>query len=82
MSVRAKFKVQSIELTESYHQKGETLTTINMSPVFSNDPESENHKFWHASPSGILKLGTINPEAAAQFELGKEYYLDFTPAGE
>jgi hypothetical protein len=33
--------------------------------------------FWDASPSGGLTLGTINPAAWEQFELGKEYYLDF-----
>jgi hypothetical protein len=81
MAVRAKFKVTSVEYTESYYEKGgPPLATISMTPVYSNDPESENHKFWKASPSGQLKLGTINPEAAKQFELGKEYYLDFTPA--
>lgn len=36
--------------------------------------------FWNASPSGSLELGCINLVAADRFELGKEYYLDFTPA--
>lgn len=44
------------------------------------DGSEENKKFFAATPSGSINLGTINPEAAAQFEPGKEYYVDFTPA--
>lgn len=57
------------------------MRTIKMSPVFGNgDPSHENTKFWQASPSGSLELGCVNLDAANQFELGKEYYLDFHPA--
>jgi hypothetical protein len=57
------------------------MQTIKMSPVYGNgDPEHENTKFWNASPSGSLELGCINLEAAQQFELDGEYYVDFTPA--
>ncbi len=98
MSVRAKFKVNKIELTESSRYKKNAdgtdfkddkgkqviepckLTSIGMSPVYSPDPTSENHKFWTSSPSGSLTLGCVNEEAAVKFELGKEYYLDFTLA--
>lgn len=80
MAVRAKFTVQSIERQLSY--QGKEVHTVKMAPVYSNDPESENRKFWEASPSGSLQLGMVNAEAVNQFELGKEYYLDFTPAGE
>jgi len=55
--------------------------SLKFSPVFHNGiPGHENTKFWEASPSGQLVLGTINPEAWNKFEIGKEYYLDFTPA--
>ena len=84
MTVRAKFKVTSITSSqqqvpgrnEAGHddwQNGSTveMRTIAMSPVYGNgDPEHENSKFWRASPSGELKLGTINPEAWKHFELG------------
>ena len=56
------------------------LRTIIMSPVFANgDPNHENSKFWAASPGGKLELNCINEQAYKQFELGKEYYIDFTP---
>lgn len=94
-SVRAKFKVESIERTgyingyqkdasgkDDYSKPIKTeLHTVKLSPVYGNgDPNHENTKFWKASPSGSLSLGTINPEAAKVFELGKEFYVDFTPA--
>ena len=92
MSVRAKFRVLKIERTMSTHQTGLDdkgharyepceLQTVVLSPVFGNgDPEHENTKFWNASPSGEVRLGTINAAAAAYFELSAEYYLDFTKA--
>ena len=59
------------------------MQTIKMSPVYGNgDPNHENTKFWEASPGGMLNLNCINAAAAKEFELGKEYYLDFTKAGE
>ena len=77
MSVRAKFKVDSIEMSKS----GADITkTIKMSPVYKNaDPNTENSKFWRWTPSGSLLMNCLNPTASEQFELGKEYYLDFTP---
>lgn len=93
MSVRAKFKVDSYSTQlsqskidpskgwEKENMQPTELRSVVMSPVYANnDPNHENTKFWSATPSGRLELGTINPEAWKQFELGKEYYLDFTPA--
>ncbi len=76
MSVRAKFKVS--EITE--HAYGQQLMkTIKLVPVFkSDDPDSENSRFWAASPNGEIRLGTINMDAAAQFEINAEFYIDFT----
>lgn len=77
MTVRAKFKVQ--EITE--HAYGDKrMKTIKLQPVHSSVAGSENKAFWDASPSGEIRLGTINMEAAAQFELNGEYYIDFTRA--
>lgn len=91
MTVRAKFRVQRIERTETTRKSGQKddqgrdiyvpaeLQTIILAPVYGNgNPNHENTKFWEASPSGEIKLGTINLEAAEQFHLGKECYVDFT----
>jgi hypothetical protein len=95
MFVRAKFKYTGYEtsLSSTYPHKTPEgkidtsrpevveLRTLKLSPVYGNgDPEHENTKFWQYSPSGSISLGTVNPAAWEQFEMGKEYYIDFTPA--
>jgi hypothetical protein len=100
MTVRAKFKVLEIRVSEGSvavlgadgrpekDEKGYTkhrpakMATIKLCPVYANgDPNHENTKFWQASPSGSIELGCVNPEASKQFNLGQEFYIDFTPAG-
>lgn len=84
MSVRAKF--QLIKTTQTMHSVRDAegkyntvpLTSMAFQVVHGNTPENE--KFFASTPSGTIELGVINPEAAQQFELGKEYYIDFTPA--
>lgn len=91
MSVLAKFTVKGFESTlhtrsikgvdgKPDRQESVEKRTVILSPVYSSDPTHENHKFWEYSPSGEIKLGTINPEAWEQFELGKDYYVEFRPA--
>jgi hypothetical protein len=91
--VRAKFKVDSIQRTMSSravkNEDGTTryepceMRTIVMTPVHGgNDPDHENAKFWQYTPSGRVELGCVNLAAAEVFELGEEYYIDFTPAGD
>lgn len=80
MSVRAKFKVSSYTTTLSGQNNDQELRTVNLTPVYDSDKNSENGKFYAYTPTGEIKLGTINPSAWEQFELGKEYYVDFTPA--
>lgn len=93
MAVRAKFTYRGYESSlqntikpgKSYNEADayevKEMRTLKFSPVYGNgDPNHENTKFWQASPSGEIMLGTVNPEAWSQFELGKDYYIDFTPA--
>lgn len=75
--VRAKFKVTSITRSQGWGSVKE-IQTIKLSPVC--DGSEENKKFYAASPSGAIELGTVNAEAAAEFDLGAEFYVDFTPA--
>jgi len=70
MSVRAKFKVQSVTESEG------GLKTANLSPVTSGSPENE--KFFKWTPGGQIQLGTINPNAAREFVPGRAFYVDFT----
>lgn len=77
MNVRAKFTVTE-KAQRKYGASGELQTTVKLSPVTSGS--DENKEFYHYTPSGSIDLGTINPQVVDSFELGKEYYVDFTPA--
>lgn len=74
--VRAKFKVSNIEYRQA--DPLEPLAVVTLYPVISGSPENE--RFFRYTPGGVITLGTINLEAAKQFEVGKEFYVDFTPA--
>ncbi|MBO6771734.1 MULTISPECIES: hypothetical protein [unclassified Thalassospira] len=70
-TVRCKFTCDS---------KSETVDgiTVCFTPVTSGS--SENKEFFKYTPWGELKIGTLNKDAAARFEVGKEYFLDLLPA--
>lgn len=72
MSVKAKFRVNSIE--EFEYQK-----RVKMSAVYGK--EGENSDFCKATPSGQLEM-SIDKDAPACscFEVGKSYYLTFDEA--
>jgi hypothetical protein len=86
MTVRAKFYVHEIRHGYVPTADGECAVTVRMSPVFASLPDvegnavAENRIFGKWSPTGSLEMQIRNPAAASQFELGKSYYLDFTPA--
>lgn len=69
--VRAKFKVQSI----TQHENGKT---VEMRAVITGS--DENKEFFKWTPNASISLSIMNDEAAKQFEVTKEYYVDFTPA--
>jgi hypothetical protein len=69
--VRAKFRCDSKEKSNGGYQ-------LRFSAVTNGSVENDNFFKW--TPSGQLNMGTINETAAAEFEVWKEYYLDFSPA--
>jgi hypothetical protein len=73
MATRAKFHLYS--KTEYSGNNGQTAVTFQA--VTSGSPENDSFFKW--TPSGKLEM-TIRKEVADQFEVGKEYYLDFSPA--
>jgi len=69
--VRAKFYVRNID------KNPETGGgAVFLSPVVSGS--QENEAFFRWTPGGNIHLQTVNPAALAEFEPGKEYYVDFT----
>lgn len=86
--IRAKFVVNSIErhahtrrVPDGTYVPSEAQT-VKMTPVYGHgDPAHENSKFWAATPAGQIALTMVNAEAVKAFDIGKEFYVDFTPAG-
>lgn len=69
--VRAKFKVNEITYTEN----GAKLL---LTPVTKTTPENESFFKW--TPAGRLEMQIVSLDTAKNFEVGKEYYVDFTLA--
>jgi len=46
----------------------------------SNPYSAEDSIFGRFTPYGTISMGIRNPAASDQFEVGKSYYVDFTPA--
>lgn len=78
MTVRAKFTVQSVTQQKHWDAAKWSLSIVKLQPVISGS--EENQSFYEATPCGGIELGMLNDAAAAQFELGKSYFVDFTPA--
>jgi hypothetical protein len=71
--VRAKFRVDSVQPENGGF-------CIKLSPVTGGSPE--NDEFYKYTPGGSITLSTINEAAARQFEEGRQFYVDFMPAGQ
>lgn len=52
--------------------------SLEFTAVYNNSPE--NKLFFAATPSGKITLSVVSETIFNNFELGKEYYLDFTIA--
>lgn len=76
--VRAKFKVTSTAQREHWDKQKGQIHDITLQPVTSGS--LENEAFYAATPCGQITLSTINDDAARQFRLGAEVYVDFSPA--
>lgn len=76
--VRAKFKVTSITRQAGWNGNKE-VQTIKLQPVSGGT--EENEKFYAATPGGSIELSVVKEEVGRQFDIGQEFYVDFTPAG-
>lgn len=79
MTVRAKFRVDSVNRL-SWERGKTNAAVVVMSPVYSNDPNSENKAFWEATPNGKIEMTINNLAAFDQFQPGDSFYVDFTKA--
>lgn len=72
-NTRAKFVVEQITKKRGYEG-----AQIELVPVMGGS--EENKSFWEYTPNGSINLTITNPKAIEVFQLGKEYYVDFTLA--
>jgi len=73
----AKFKVSSITQTAHWGKPGQLIYSLTLNPVTSGS--DENHRFFEATPGGEIKLSVVSAAVGAQFPVGMEVYVDFTP---
>lgn len=78
MTVRAKFYVTAINHRFT-NDAGACNAQICLEPVYVSGKGDDNESWSKYTPSGKLEMTVTNPAAVAQFELGKAYYIDFTP---
>ena len=71
--VRAKFYVASKSL-----DNGDGTGFVVLQPVVGGS--LENDEFYNSTPAGNIRLEVVNAAAFAQFDVGKQYYVDFTTA--
>lgn len=87
-TVRAKFRVHSISDPRTLQQwdakklknVDREVVDLQLFPVSTGSEENET--FYGSTPSGSVLLSVVNKAVADQFEVNKEYYVDFTPAEE
>lgn len=75
--VRAKFKLVSV--TENWYNSATGARKLRFEPVYDQSI-SEDVVFQKFTPSGVFEMECNNPAALAQFEIGKSYYFDMSPA--
>lgn len=76
MRVRAKFVCK--EISNSSPVSEDNGKTVKLEAVINGS--EENKEFFRWTPSGQISFGCVNVQASQQFVVGKEYYVDFTPA--
>ena len=78
--VRAKFFVKSINHLYPNSAK-EVCAEIKLAPVYGSFGDGKDNESWSKyTPSGEISMMITNPGAIEKFDLGKSYYVDFTPA--
>ena len=74
--VRAKFFVKQIINYHNGDPTSDQAGEVVLGPVYDDD-DNEWSKW---TPQGEIKMTITNPAALDAFELGGQYFVDFTPA--
>jgi len=77
--VRAKFRCVEKVVRHSQSAFGSGGVADSEEVKLSAVMGEENKPWSKWTPSGEIRMSITNPEAVAQFEVGKDYFVDFTP---
>lgn len=77
MTIRAKFRVISVTRSAGWNGVKE-MHTVKLQPVAGGS--EENSRFYGSTPSGSIDIGMVLESVGKQFDIGQEFYVDFTPA--
>lgn len=78
MTVRAKFKVQTITKLQGWGENP-VIHSVRLAPVTGGSPE--NAAFYAATPTGSIELSMVKDAVGMGFDVGQEFYVEFSPAG-
>lgn len=79
--VRAKFYCKSINHIHNDSPE-QVCAEVKLAPVYASGNEDDPNAVWSKyTPQGEVYMVITNPAAIDAFDLGKEYFVDFTPAG-
>lgn len=78
-NMRAKMRVSGVT---QFHPSYEILefSAVGRSGSYPEDGSDENNTYARWTPTGTVKLTVTNPALFGKYEVGKAYYVDFTPA--
>jgi hypothetical protein len=82
-NMRAKMKITSIESQFFQEKKTQEILIFNAvskSDSYPEDGSDENNTFAKWTPSAELRMVVTNPNLFDKYKVGKEFYVDFTPA--
>ncbi len=84
MDVIAKFRCNGYDVAKGWGRfpRVRTVHFVPVAPKWNAQEnkyeDTENGKFWEASPSGKLELGMVNEDTVKQFDIDEEYYIIIT----
>ena len=72
--------VEQTEVDDVLTQEELTMHAVVSDEQFGENGESENNTYSRWTPNANLKMVITNPALFGKFNVGEEYYLDFTKA--
>ena len=76
--VRAKFWVKEIVHHHNGQAGADQPVTVKLAAAYGNGKGNEDWSKY--TPQGDISMMITNPAASEMFELGKHFFIDFTPA--